>query len=136
MRAQGGKAAPALDRARRQINRAILHRRNHAADSSGDDPLCAGAGTAGMRTRFQRAVEGGATRPLTCFVERVYFRMRLARTLVRAVADDHTFGGDHARADDRIRCRAPEPAAGVFKGTSHPPPICFDYHFSWNSAST
>jgi hypothetical protein len=72
--------------------------------------------------------------------------MRLARTFVRAVADDHAFGGDHARADDRIGCRAPEAAACVFKGTSHPPAICFrlrarfgghvDYHFSWNSAST
>jgi hypothetical protein len=67
--------------------------------------------------------------------------MRLAGTLVCAVADNDTFIGDHARADNRIRCRAPESTPRLFERATHPPAVCFrlralrvggqvDYHFS------
>ena len=71
--------------------------------------------------RFQRAVERGAAAPLACFVERVHLGVRLAGALVCAVADHDTFVGDHARADDRIRCRAPEAAPRLLERAPHPP---------------
>jgi hypothetical protein len=75
------------------------------------------------------------------------FCVRLARALVRTVADDNAFIGDDRRADDRIRSGAAETAARLLQRAAHEPRIrrrgfvaparqVPAYHFSWNSAST
>jgi hypothetical protein len=66
----------------------------------------------------------------------VDFRVGFAGTFMRTIADDHTFIGHHARADDRIWRRAAETAARLFERAAHPSQVPALYHFSWNSAST
>ena len=114
----------------------IFHRRHDPLYSRRDDRFGAGPRAAGMRTGLERAVERGAARELTSLVQRMNFRVRLARALMRAVADDDAFIGDDGRADDGIRRGAAKTTARLFQRAAHPPPVLILYHFSWNSAST
>jgi hypothetical protein len=67
-------------------------------------------------------------------LERVYFRVRLTGTLVRALTEHHAFVRHDARTHDRIRRRATQATARVLERPPHPPFVV--YHFSWNRAST
>src|SRR6185503_13945848 len=97
VRAECGKPAAAHERKR------IPHRRDHPPDAGRDDALGAGTGASRVRTRLERAVQRRAARALAGLLQRVHLRMRFARALVRAVADDDAVIRDDAGADDGVR---------------------------------
>ena len=133
----------------------ILDGDDRAPDAGPRHQRRARPGPAGVRARFQRAVERRAASPRPRVREGDHFGVRSAGHLVRAAPDDHAVVVDDQRADHGIGARPPAPALRERDRFAHeercvihaPDAIRVDcrtsigivdrtYHFSSNSAST
>src|SRR3954465_3033556 len=129
LRAQRGKAAAA------DLRKRVFHRGNDTADAGGDDAIGAGTRSSEVHAGLEGAVERGAARCLSGFVEGVHFSVRFACTLMGALPNHNPFARNDAGTDDGIRCGSAKTTARVVERALHPPQAR-RYHFSWNSAST
>jgi hypothetical protein len=111
----------------------IFERRNDPPDTGCDDALRTRAGAAPVGTWLERAIQCGAARPLTSLLQREDLGVRLASPFVCAVTDDNPTASNDARADDRVRRRAPQTATCMCESSPHPSRVlggAVTYHFS------
>ena len=97
----------------------ILDGGHDARDARRDDAFDAGAGSAAMTARLERAVQRGAARVLARFVERHDLGVRLADATVVALADNDAVIRHDDRADERIRTRLSAAALGQLQRAIH-----------------
>jgi hypothetical protein len=113
----------------------IAHRRHDTGDAGVDDAPCTRTRASEMAARFERHIQSRPASSRTSVGNGVHFRVRLACTLVPAVAYDDSVGDEHG-ADHRIRRRAPLTARRMEQRACHevsigrPVSASRNHHFS------